>query len=81
MSHFVVDVEADGPIPGIYSMVSFGIILVDSAGKFDSFYGETKPISQNWNPNALAISKFSREQHLNFSDPQKVMIDFNNACA
>jgi len=77
MSHFVVDVEADGPIPGIYSMVSFGVILVDKDELFNHFYGEVKPISQNWNPESLAISKFSRDQHLNFPEPQKVMIEFN----
>ena len=29
MSYFMVDVEADGPIPGEYSMVCLGVIVVD----------------------------------------------------
>ena len=29
MSLFVVDVESDGPAPGLFSMVSFGAIRVD----------------------------------------------------
>jgi hypothetical protein len=29
MSYFMVDVEADGPIPGRYSMISFGAIVVE----------------------------------------------------
>ena len=29
MSYIVVDVEADGPIPHIYSMVCFGAVVVD----------------------------------------------------
>ena len=29
MSYFMIDVEADGPIPGDYSMISFGAVLVD----------------------------------------------------
>ena len=28
---FCVDVEADGPCPGPYSMVSFGVVRVDAA--------------------------------------------------
>ena len=29
MSYFMVDVEADGPIPGEYSMVCLGVVIVD----------------------------------------------------
>ena len=29
MSYIVVDVESDGPAPGIYSMVCFGAIVVE----------------------------------------------------
>jgi hypothetical protein len=29
MSYIMVDVEADGPIPGDYSMISFGAIIVE----------------------------------------------------
>ena len=28
-----VDIEADGPIPGVYSMLSLGAARVDGAGK------------------------------------------------
>ena len=28
MTYIMVDIEADGPIPGDYSMVSFGAIVV-----------------------------------------------------
>jgi len=75
MSLFVVDVEADGPIPNKYSMVCFGAVLVEpSLSK--TFYGETKPISELWIPEALAISGFSREDHESFNDPEKVMLEF-----
>lgn len=71
----VVDVEADGPIPHLYSMVSFGAVVVDE--KLDNtFYGKVKPISENFIPEALAVSGFSREEHLTFDDPLKVMYDF-----
>jgi len=42
----MIDIEADGPIPGDYSMVSFGAIIVEpSLSK--TFYGKLKPISDN----------------------------------
>jgi len=75
MSYIVVDVEADGAIPPKYSMVCFGAIIVEPT-LTKTFYGETKPISENYNHEALAVSGFSREQHLKFDDPTKVMQDF-----
>lgn len=75
----VVDVEADGPIPGKYSMVCFGAVVVDKEGKLNNtFYGETAPISDAWIPEALAISGFTRSQHLKFDNPQEVMQKFYN---
>ena len=55
MSLYVVDVEADGPIPGKYSMVSFGAVLVEP-GLGRTFYGRTRPISDAFLPEALAVS-------------------------
>jgi len=31
MSYIMVDVESDGPIPGDYSMISFGAVLVNES--------------------------------------------------
>lgn len=74
----VVDVEADGELPGRNSMVCFGAVVVDKQGKFDkTFYGQTAPISNNWKAEALAISGFSREEHEKFDDPVITMQDFN----
>ena len=75
MSFIVVDVEADGPIPAEYSMVCFGAVLFAEALD-KSFYGQTRPISDRSNPDALAVSGFSREQHLAFNDPKAVMEQF-----
>lgn len=75
MSYIVVDVESDGPIPNKYSMVCFGAVAVDK-NLNQTFYGQTKPISETWDPEALAISRFSREQHLTFDDPKTVMQNF-----
>jgi DNA polymerase III epsilon subunit-like protein len=75
MSYFVVDIESDGPIPVDFSMVCFGAVLVDRDLK-TTFYGKTRPISDRFIPEALAISGFSREQHLTFDDPKTVMQSF-----
>ena len=70
-----VDVEADGPIPNLYSLVSLGAVVVDS--KLDkTFYAETRPVSDQWVPEALAVSGFSREQHEGFEAPEIVMPRF-----
>lgn len=54
-----IDVEADGPIPGEYSMSSFGAVVV---GNHDlNFYRELKPISDRWDPQAAAVSGLNRE--------------------
>jgi hypothetical protein len=72
MSLFIVDVEADGPAPGLYSMVSIGVVKVDDALE-TTFYGKTRPIMDEYIPDALAVSGFSREDHLTFDDPKDVM--------
>lgn len=75
MSYIVVDVEADGEIPHKYSMVCFGAIIVDDDLN-KTFYGKTKPISELWVPDALAVSGFSRQEHEKFDDPAEVMKQF-----
>lgn len=57
-----VDVEADGPIPGPYSMLSLGMVV---AGRPDlMFYTELKPISDEYVPEALAVSGLDRDRLL-----------------
>ena len=75
MSYIMVDIEADGPIPGDYSMIALGAVLVDE--QLDrTFYGKLRPISDNYIPEALKVSGFSREETLTFDDPATVMKDF-----
>ncbi len=84
--YFSVDIEADGPIPGPYSMVSLGACV---AGTYDgatftaidpethTFYAELKPISEQWDREALAVSGLSRETLLaEGADPKAAMTDF-----
>ncbi|HWA27675.1 MAG TPA: hypothetical protein VG734_18610 [Lacunisphaera sp.] len=75
MSYFIVDVESDGPIPADYSMVCFGAIRFDDA-LATTFFGRTRPISDRFIPEALAVSGYSREQHAAFDDPAAVMTSF-----
>lgn len=73
----VVDVESDGPILGEHSMVCFGAVILDK--QLDkTFYGQTKPISESYESEALAVSGFTREEHEKFDEPQKVMKEFAN---
>lgn len=73
----MVDVESDGPVPGDYSMISFGAILVtESLDK--TFYGRLKPISDKYIADALTISGHTREETFSFEDPKKVMSNFDN---
>ena len=72
MLYVMVDIEADGPIPGDYSMISLGAIVVEPA--LDRvFRTRMRPISEQWSPEALAVSGHSREETLAFPDPKSEM--------
>lgn len=73
----VVDVEADGPCPGIYSMISFGAVVFNVDGDFSqTFYGKLRPMTNNYIEEALAVSGFSRDDTEEFPNPEKTMRDF-----
>jgi hypothetical protein len=69
--YFSADVETDGPIPGPFSMLSFGLVF---AGSFDgdtfsrpaqydkSFYRELRPISDDFQVDALRVNGLDRER-------------------
>jgi hypothetical protein len=69
--YFSADVETDGPIPGPYSILSFALVL---AGSFDgerftrprdyrcSFYVEMRPISDEFEPEALRVNGLDRQR-------------------
>jgi hypothetical protein len=70
-AYFSADVETDGPIPGPFSMLSFGLVF---AGTFDgntfqrpsnyglSLYKELKPISEGFQPEALRVNGLDRDR-------------------
>src|SRR5678815_3526971 len=75
MPYVMVDIEADGPIPGDYSMIALGAIVVEPA--LDrTFTARLRPISDRWLPDALAVSGFSREATLAFAEPAHEMARF-----
>lgn len=71
--YFSADVETDGSIPGPYSLLSFALVL---AGRFDGcsfehpraydkfFYRELRPISNTFEPEALAVNRMDRQKLL-----------------
>lgn len=75
MSYIMVDIESDGPIPGDYSMICFGAVVVEP-GLERTFYGQLRPISDKFIPEALAVSGFTREQTLQFPESTTVMQNF-----
>lgn len=83
--YFSADVETDGPIPGPYSMLSFALV---PAGTFDgrvfrrptaepdSFYAQLRPISDEFEPEALAVNGLDRSALLQTgTDPAQAMRD------
>lgn len=72
MEFVSVDVEADGPIPGRYSMLSFGAVLVSNPQV--KFYKELKPITDEFTAEALQVSGFNRELLKQYGEePSKAM--------
>jgi ribonuclease T len=53
--YFSVDIEGSGPIPGRYSMLSLGACVVGKPER--NFYVELQPVTPNFDPEALKISK------------------------
>jgi len=77
MSWIMVDIESDGPIPGDYSMIEIGAVIVDDRLS-TTFYSQIKPISDNYKTEALSVSGYSREDTLSFRNPEEVMMDFKS---
>tara|TARA_R110002111_G_scaffold72582_2_gene116155 strand:+ start:1394 stop:1942 length:549 start_codon:yes stop_codon:yes gene_type:complete len=70
-----VDIEASGPIPGIYSMLSIGACLVDDDQT--TFKRLLRPITDNFDPKALEVSQLSLDVlHETGSDPGTAMREF-----
>lgn len=77
MSWIMIDIEADGPIPGDYSMIEIGAVIIDSSLD-KTFYSKIKPISEKYIPDALSISGYNRDDTLKFEDASIVMSNFTS---
>lgn len=83
--YFSADVETDGPIPGPYSILSFALVYagVFNGRKFttpnnfdNTFYRELRPISENYQDDALRINGLDRDRLLREGgDPATVMTE------
>lgn len=72
-----VDVEAAGPIPGEFSLLSIGACHVDEAER--TFICELKPINANADAKALEVSGFSLELLAQTGlEPASAMAAFEN---
>jgi len=75
--YFSIDVESSGPIPGKYSMLSFGGCVVGKPK--ESFYAELKPISREFVPDALKVSGFDLNVlEKEGQNPETAMRDFSD---
>ncbi len=54
-----VDVEASGPVPALYSMLSVGACVVGNEG--ETFYRELKPVTNRFDQEAIRVPVFSAE--------------------
>ncbi len=81
MSFFMVDVEANGPIPGTgeNSMIEIGAILIDNDKKLDkTFYSNLEPISPFYEQAALDVTGYTYAETLQFDDPKEAMEKFRD---
>lgn len=75
--YFSVDVEANGPIPGDYSLSSIGCAVVGHPDA--TFYVEMKPISDREVPEAVAVSGLTTEHlRMNGEEPAAAMHRFDD---
>ncbi len=75
-TYFCIDIEANGPVPGLYDMVSLGAVAVhptqDGSLKIgEQLYLEIRPQAPRFDPNAAAIHGLSQERLMKEGLPRK----------
>jgi DNA polymerase III epsilon subunit-like protein len=72
-----VDIEAAGPVPGLYSMLALGACEVGRPD--EAFYAELRPVTDAFVPEALQVGGLSMERlREQGRDPAEVMVAFGN---
>jgi hypothetical protein len=70
--HIVLDVESDGPCPGLYNMISFGLVCVGDPAQ--AFLGEVAPILDHAGvQEARDVVGVSYETQRTYREPDIVM--------
>jgi hypothetical protein len=82
------DVETDGPVPGPFSLLSFGLAAIGSydgrrferlEARESTLYRELRPISDEYDPEALAVNELDRDRLLiDGADPALAMTEAAN---
>lgn len=72
MTLFSVDAEFDGPVPALYSMISFAIVRIDDDLQ-TTFKGLVAPITDDYVPAVYELLRITREEHLTYPLPAVVM--------
>lgn len=60
MSIFVVDIEADGPVPGLYSMIEIGAVQFEDPT--NTFYSKIRSRTDQYIQAALDVTGYTREE-------------------
>jgi DNA polymerase III, epsilon subunit and related 3''-5'' exonucleases len=77
MTYIFVDIEADGPCPGIYSMTELGAVAVDGVEIGPTFYTNLKPIEGAvWDESVLHSIGKTRDETLDATPAGLAMIKF-----
>jgi DNA polymerase III epsilon subunit-like protein len=72
-----VDVEASGPVPGEFSMLSLGACVVGKTE--EQFYVEIKPISRRQDADAMRVNGFDHDDlQRRGTDPVEAMLAFES---
>jgi len=76
-SYISVDIEASGPIPGEFSMLSLGACVVGHTDR--SFYSEIKPLNDAFIKEAMDVNGLSMEEiKIKGENPSETMARFTN---
>jgi DNA polymerase III epsilon subunit-like protein len=72
-----IDIEAAGPVPSTFSMLSLGAVVVDDPKK--TFYVELKPVNDKFAPDAMkVVGRTLQDFAKNGREPKEVMIAFRD---
>lgn len=80
--YVAVDIEADGPVPGLFSMLSIGAVATTKDSEISRFYRKILPLKgAGQNPNTMKWWKTQPEAWAEVTadaeNPEKVMVDFS----